>query len=235
MFCEKCGKKISYKKAQCDYCKQPIEYEGFSKIEYEPSEKHEPALGRMSKMEFVAPPAPPAKGIGKLIAISCASVAVVIVVCVSLIAMVISDKNQAANTKNNGSTVVNYEEIYTRDVFSKYEEKDYSYAYIDFDGDFKNELIIRSDIRKYTIYYINQHKAEKVKKGEFEADEFYFEFGDNKFYGKIVNKPDDEKDDTYFKFDVKDGKLIKENLKKKPDDLGLPYMEFKNKPKSNQN
>lgn len=342
MFCEKCGKKLSYKKSQCDSCKNPIEYEGFSKIEYETVARPEPVVSVVPKAENVTTAASQPKGFGKLIAIISAAVATVMIVTVGLVVMFISDgqtagkpnitqteaepdsesyevitKDAVIKVKFNGEDAEKYtysvkklsdeaavifegdektkgklckedeelvagvsyeitvkgdgkitkdkeitkivtvsekeddkdakaeteftligftdEEIYTRDIFSKHEDKEYSYSFIDFDGDLKKELIIRENTKEYTIYRIDGYTAEKVKNGNFKTDEFYYNFGWEKFYTKNVNKPDNEKDDEYFKYILKDGKIIKEKLKAKPDDLGLPYMEFKQKTEPNGN
>ena len=119
MFCEKCGKKVSHKKSQCDYCKHPIKYEGFSKFEHELVSKPEAAASVAPKVESVSPTVSQPKGPGKLIAIVCAAVALVIIATTALVVYLLSDRQETTPAITPAETEENYEILIAADATLK--------------------------------------------------------------------------------------------------------------------
>ncbi len=193
MFCEKCGKKVSYKKAQCDYCKHPVVYEEFSKFEYEKVATPTPAVRPVAAPTAGPTPAAPApaKKNTALIAIVSSAAALVLVVGITCIAILLS------NSKTGGGGAVELKsekpDIQTAD---KQEEYDVEIAAdAELSVTFEGEPCEDYEYEVKLVKILEEHKTdEEDSKQESEETE-----GEND--KNPPKNPDDEATDDIFDAD----------------------------------
>ena len=158
MFCEKCGRKVSYKKGLCDHCKHPIECEGFSKFEYE-KVAVEATDATVSEAVAVADTVAVAKtDKKKSMIIMISSVAAVVMIAGAIIGGVVSsnkktpDKDRETNNKKLENSQLQESAVVS--------QNDITIPEIEVTEDAKLEFKYDKEY-KYTV--IMKHSAEEVR------------------------------------------------------------------------